>query len=76
MKGTTRKTNSQVGGLLSFLASLAGVALPLTKNVLVPFAILRKRFDIIMINSRRTSNRCSYSDENIWVRYDESNNFR
>ena len=36
MKGTTRKINSEKGGLFNFLAPLTRVALPLMTNVLIP----------------------------------------
>ena len=38
LKGTTRKTTSQEGGFLNFLASLMTDGLPLIKNVLTPLA--------------------------------------
>ena len=36
LKGTTGKTNSQEGGSLHFLVQFVRVALPSTKNVLIP----------------------------------------
>ena len=38
LKGTTKKFNSQKGGLLNFLAPLMKVGLPLMKNLITPLA--------------------------------------
>ena len=38
MKGTTRKINSQEGGLINFLDLLIRIILPLIKNTHIPLA--------------------------------------
>ena len=66
MKETIAKVIIHEGGSLNFLGKSMKVGIPLIKNVLLPLAKIN--FDTIRINS--TSNRCSYSQENLWIRHD------
>ena len=72
-EATTEKSISQEEGLLgSFLGLFMKVGLPLKKNVLTKLP--KKGFDTISINSNSTNNSCIYSKENLWIRYDHSDN--
>ena len=74
-EATTAKSISQEEGLLgSFLGLLMKVGLPLNKNVLTK--LTKKGFDAISIDSNSTNNSCSYSKENLWIRYDHSDNVK
>ena len=72
IKGTFRKIASQKGAFLNFFTPLMTAGLPLMKNVLTPLAESVLLF--IRINS--SSNRWSYSKENVWIRYNSINNFK
>ena len=43
------------------------------KNVLTPLA---KSILVPLVNGSSASNRCSYSEESFWFRYDSINNFK
>ena len=61
----------QSGGFLGrLLGPLLKSGLPLIGNVLKPLA---KRFNTMRINSSSISNRCSYSEENVWIWHNEIN---
>ena len=65
----------QLGGFLGrLLGLLIKTSLPLIKNVLKPSA--KSVLIPIRINSITISNRCSYSKENFWLKYNNINNFK
>ena len=70
LKGTTKKVTSQEEGFLNFLRPLMSFDFPLIKNVLIPLA------KSVLVPLSVVSNRCSYLKENVWIRYDNINNFK
>ena len=70
LKGATTKVTSQEGGFLNFLRPLMSFDFPLIKNVLIPLA------KSVLVPLSVVSNRCSYLKENVWIRYDNINNFK
>ena len=75
LKGTTGEIISQEGGLLgNYLVPLMRFGLLLMKSLLTRLA--KSVLIPLGLTAADVSNRCSYLNENLWIRHDYIDNFK